>query len=194
MAKIGLKGLRAAKYDENSKTYGEVESVGKAIKSDISINSNNVKLYAEDAVAESDQSFKDGKIALEVDDLTVKMNGLLLGHTVSEEGELVANSSDIAPYVGMGFYCMTKKNNKIGYRAIFLVKVQFAEPNDNSETRGETVAFKTPSIEGTIMTDANGDWKKEESFETEQEAIAYLDSKFGNVEQAITEQNGDETM
>ena len=53
MAKIGLK------YPVY-KTDSAAGVIGKAIQADISITVNDVKLYADDAVAESDKSFQNG--------------------------------------------------------------------------------------------------------------------------------------
>ena len=73
MAKIGLKYLVAAKLNEDGTTYAKGFVVAKAIKANITANSNDVKLYADDGVSESDKSFKDGNISLNVDDLTQKV-------------------------------------------------------------------------------------------------------------------------
>ena len=181
MAKIGLRYPVAAPLTENetetSYTGGKV--IGKAINSDININSNDVKLYADDVIAESDKSFKDGNVKIGVDDLDYETQAMLLGHKVSEEGELVANADDTAPFVGFGFYGPTKKNNVLGFRAIFLHKVQFAEPAESITTKGETVSFQTPVLEGTIYTDVKGDWKSEKTFPTEAEAKTWLETKAG---------------
>ena len=181
MANIGLRGIKMAILDEATNEYSGGVTIGKAIKADIQISSNDVKLYAEDAVAESDQSFKSGKITIGVDDISTENQGLALGHQVSEEGELISRADDIAPYMGVGFYAVKKKNNKLKYRAIVFLKVQFSEPNDTSETKGETVSFQTPSIEGSILVNKNREWKKEKTFETEEEAIEYINEKL-NIE------------
>lgn len=180
MAKIGLKYIKAAVLDEKDNSYSGIIALGKAIKADVTVTSNDVKLYAEDALAESDQSFKEGSISLNVDDLEAQVYGTLLGHTVdSATKQITAKSTDIAPYVGVGFYATTKKSNVAGYRAIVLTKVQFSEPNDNSETKGETVSFQTPTIEGKINSLSDGVWKYEQTFATELEAQTYINEKLG---------------
>lgn len=181
MAKIGLRYPVAAPLTENEKTVGYTggRAIGKAINVDITINSNDVKLYADDAIAESDKSFKDGSVKIGVDDLDYETQAMVLGHKVSEGGELVANADDIAPFVGFGFYGPTKKNNVLGFRAIFLHKVQFAEPAESTTTKGETVSFQTPVLEGTIYADANNEWKTEKTFTSEAEAKTWLENKAG---------------
>lgn len=180
--KVGLKYPVCAKYDDStgSPVYSGGIVMGKAIAEDMTIDSNNTSLYADDALDEIDTSFKSGKTAVEVNDLSVETQAFLLGHTINAStGELVANANDASPYVGHGFYGRTLKNKVNKWRAVWLTKVQFSEPADSTKTQGESVAFQTPKIEGVIMKDINGDWKHEKTFDNEPDAIAYLNGKAG---------------
>lgn len=173
MAKIGLK---YPVYKSKNKSG----VIGKAIQADISISVNEVYLYADDGVAESDKSFQSGTITLGIDDLSDEIQVEFLGHTQDEEtGEITAKGNDENPYVGIGFYGVKKVKGARKYRAIWLPKVQFAEPEDTNSTKGDNIEFNTPTIEGTIMLDDNGVWKKENTFDTEADAIAYLEEKAG---------------
>lgn len=153
--------------------------IGKAIQADISITVNNVSLYADDAVAETDRSFQSGTITLGIDDLSDEIQAEFLGHETDESGEIIAKGTDAPPYVGIGFYGTKRVNGVNKYRAIWLPKVQFAEPNDTNTTKGETVTFNTPTLVGTIMLDDTGTWKNEQTFDTEAEAKSYLNGKAG---------------
>jgi phi13 family phage major tail protein len=181
MAKVGLKYPICAHYSDatGSPVYSNGLVMGKAIAEDLTIESNNTPVYADDALDELDTSFKSGKTAIELNDLSAETQAFLLGHKINGSGELVANSNDSSPYVGHGFYGRTVKNKISKWRAVWLTKVQFAEPADSTKTQGESVAFQTPKIEGTIMKDVNGDWKQEQTFDTEADAIAYLNGKAG---------------
>jgi phi13 family phage major tail protein len=173
MAKIGLK------YPVwRSTTTSECGVIAKAIQADIAISVNDVKLYADDAIAESDKSFQSGTITLGIDDLSDTVQTAFLGHTVNE-GEITASGTDQNPYVGIGFYGVKVVGGVRKFRAIWLPKVQFGEPADTNATKGDTVAFATPVLEGTIMLDDDGAWKYEQTFDTEAEAIAYLQAKSG---------------
>lgn len=171
MAKIGL---RYPVY----KTETTSGVIGMAIQADVSITTNDVKLYADDVVAESDKSFQSGTITLGIDDLSDTIQVAFLGHTVSD-GEITAKGSDSNPYVAIGFYGVKQVNNVKKYRAIWLPKVQFGEPSDTNKSKGENLEFATPVLEGTILLDDNGDWKKEKTFDTIAEAVAYLQAKSG---------------
>lgn len=179
MAKVGLKYPVYAKLGANG-AYAGGKVIAKAIKASVTAESNDVKLYADDGVAESDKSFKGGKISLNVDDLTSEIYADLLGHTYDEEKKTVVNNgNDIAPFVGVGFYGQVVRNNIPKYLAKFLKKAQFAEPADETETKGDTVNFQTPTIEGDIFKLDNGDWKEQAEFDTEQEARTWLEEKVG---------------
>jgi phi13 family phage major tail protein len=179
MAKIGLK-YPVYKGSVNKGV------IGKAIQADLAIQVNEVYLYGDDAIAESDKSFQSGKITLGVDDLSDTIQTEFLGHTIAESGEITANGTDNNPYVGLGFYGIKKVNNVQKFRAIWLPKVQFAEPNDANNTKGQNISFATPTLEGTIMLDDNGDWKKEQTFNIEAQAKAYLQDKAGILDKCTT--------
>lgn len=180
MKKVGLKHPVYALYSDatGSSIYTAGAVIAKAMKASIKINRNNEVLYADDDIDEIDQSFISGIETLSLNELPLEVQSVLLGHSIIN-GEMTANKNDISPYVGHGFYGAVKRNHQNKWRAIWFRKVQFAEPDDETETQGEKIVFKTPSIEGTIMKDIHGDWKDEKVFDTEPEAIAWLDGKAG---------------
>lgn len=174
MAKIGLQYLVYKRHDDPSKKG----VLAKAIQADLSIQTNEVKLYADDGVAESDKSFREGTITLGVDDLNDTIQTDVLGHSKDEgTGEITARGDDNNPFIGLGFISISKKNNSQKYRAVWLTKVQFVEPNDTNQTKGENTSFSTPTMTGTIMLDDNGVWKQENSFATLEDAKNYLNEK-----------------
>jgi phi13 family phage major tail protein len=182
MAKVGLKYPVCALYDEStgSATYTSGRVIAKLISCDVSIESNNVELYADDAIDESDKSFNKGTASINVNDLTTDVQAYLLGHTVNQAtGEMTCNSTDAAPFLGYGFYGRVIKGGVSRYRAVWLKKVKFAEFNDTTNTQGETIEFQTPTVEATIYRDIKGDWKEENTFDNEADAIAYLNGKAG---------------
>ena len=187
MAKIGLKYPVYAPVVENGTevTYSGGAVLARAIEANVNIETNDVKLYADDAVAESDQSFSKGTVTIGVDDLydaaKVALLAYVEGATVDASigsKELSAGGSTGAN-VGFGFYCKVIRSGLTRFRAIWLKKVQFREPADEATTKGESVEFKTPSLEGTVMMAADGKWKEEGTFSTEALAKAWLDGKCG---------------
>jgi len=173
MAKIGLR------YPVYKSSTAE-GVIGEAIQADITITSDEVKLYADDAIAESVKSFQTGTLTIGVDELSDAIYAAFLGHAVdAETEEVTAKSTDVSPYLGIGFYGVKIVDNVNKYRAIWLPKVQFAEPEDTNATKGETVTFNTPVLVGTIMPNDSDVWKMEQTFATAAEAKSYLDTKAG---------------
>ena len=182
MAQIGLKYLICAPVTEtnNDVSYSDGLVMSYAIKTDLSIEINDAKLYGDDRIIESIKEFKSGKLTLNGDHLEYEVLALILGHKVEKitpgnGTKLTAKGDDDGKPVGVGFYSTTVKNGKRRFRAIWLHKVKFGIPNESLETKGDNITFQTPSIEGTISTDILGVWKEEATFETEAAARAWLD-------------------
>lgn len=184
MAKIGLQYPVFSPLTETDSAvaYGSGIVLGKAISVGTSINVADVKLYADDGVAEEDKSFDSGTLTLNSTHLSQEGRVLILGHTLQSAGiegypevmEVVSKDGDEGPYGGFGFYGKEKINGATKFHAYFLTKVKFKEPNDDFETKGETTAFQTPTIEGDIHRDVTGLWKRDIVVETEAQAKAWL--------------------
>lgn len=93
--------------------------------------------------------------------------------------EVISNTDDIAPYVGVGAVGKSVVNGAKKYKAKFYYKVQYHEPNDENSTKTDTTNFAHDTIEGNIFLLDNGDWKAEETFDTLAAAEAYIDTKLG---------------
>lgn len=195
MAKIGLNNLWYSKLTEASDgtpTYDGAKSVGKAVSASASISNNSATLYADDALAESDTSFQSGTITLGVDDDREATFADLLGHEVQED-EVVRNVNDVAPFVGLARIIVKMVSNVRLYKVEVLYKVKFSEPSQDDNTKGDSVEFATPTIEGTIAALANGDWSTSKTFSTKEAAIAYIQSTFaaaGSTFRVVYDANG----
>lgn len=187
MAKIGLRYpvYSPATETDSTITYGTGAVLAKAISANISIENNDIKLYADDAVAESDNSFASGTITIGIDDLYDTAKVALLDYIEGDTVDATTGAKELSvgtaspAYVGFGFYGKVIRSKSPYWRAIWLKKVQFAEPSDELKTKGESVEFGTPELEGTIMMAADGKWKEEGTFSTEAGAKAWLDGKCG---------------
>ena len=69
--RIGLKYPAYAKETETGTavSYSNGAVLAKAISADLAINYSDVEVYADDSLDDTDQSFEDGTIALETNDI-----------------------------------------------------------------------------------------------------------------------------
>ena len=184
MAQIGLTNLWYGILTEGADgtpSYGGAKSFGKAVSAKVDPSNNDAKLYADDALAESDSSFNSAKVTLGVADDDMTVFAEILGHTTVSDGGsdhvMKRNVNDAAPYVGLGRVVTKLVNNKHIYKGEFLYKVKFSEPGQEDETKGESVDFKTPEIEGTASALANGDWSDSGVFDTKDAAVKWVKDK-----------------
>ena len=179
MAKIGLNNFRYSKLTESetgTATYDGAKKPAKAVSCKVSISTSSASLYADDALAESDSSFNSGTVTIGIDEEDNQTMADLLGHTLAEEGgEMVRNANDVAPYVGLGRVVVKMVNGVRKYKVEFLNKVKFSEPSQDDKTKGENVEFTTSELEGTVSTLADGTWSKTKTFDTQADAIKYLE-------------------
>ncbi len=182
MAKIGLTNFwysHLTEAEDGTPSYDGAISFGKAISASVSISNNSAMLYADDQLAESDTSFQSGTVTLGVDEDADTVFADVLGHTVAEgTGEVISSANDAAPWVGLARVITKMVNGSYQYKAVILYKVKFAEPSDDDETKGESIEFSTPEIEGTIATLANGNWRASKTFTSKAAAVEYITNIF----------------
>ncbi len=168
MATIGLDRLYYAPITEaeitGDETYGTPVMLAKAISAELSVELAEATLYADDGAAVIIKEFKNGTLSLGVDDIGRAAAEELTGATTDDNGVLVSSSEDGGSPVAIGFRAK-KANGK--YRYFWLYKVKFGVPSTNLATKGDSITFSTPTIEGTVSRrnklDGNGNhpWKAE---------------------------------
>jgi phi13 family phage major tail protein len=178
MAKIGLNNFRYSlltEAEDGTPSYAGAKIPAKAIDCKVSIENNTAELYADDTLAESDYTFKKGTVTLTIDEDDDTILAEILGHKISEDGEMIRKDTDVAPFVGLGRILTKIVNSVYKYKVEFLPKVKFAEPSQEDATKGENVEFKTSTLEGTVMKLADGSWSKTKTFTDKAEALTYLE-------------------
>ena len=167
MATIGLDKLYYAKITEDAEgneTYAAPVQLAKAISADLSVELAEATLYADDGAAEIVKEFKSGTLSLGVDDLGGSVASDLTGSTIDNNGVVISTAEDGGDPVAVGFRAK-KSNGK--YRYFWLYRIKFGIPATALATKGDSITFNTPTIEGTIMRrnkmDAKGrhPWKAE---------------------------------
>ena len=167
MATIGLDKLYYAKITEaenGDETYGTPIQLAKAISADLSVELAEATLYADDGTAEVAKEFKSGTLSLGIDDIGNVAASDLTGATIDKNNVVISASEDNGAPVAVGFRAK-KANGK--YRYFWLYRVVFGIPATNLATKGDSITFSTPTIEGTVLRRNKADtrgkhpWKAE---------------------------------
>ena len=151
MATIGLDKLYYAKITEaenGDETYAQPVQLAKAMSADLSVELAEATLYADDGASEIVKEFKNGTLSLGVDDIGAAVASDLTGATIDANGVVVSASEDGGEPVAVGFRAK-KSNGK--YKYYWLYRVKFGIPATNLATKGDSITFSTPTIEGTIL-------------------------------------------
>ena len=151
MATIGLDKLYYAKITEDkdgNETYATPVPLAKAMTADLSVELAEATLYADDGAAEIVKEFKSGTLSLGIDDLGASIASDLTGATIDSDGVIISTQEDGGAPVAVGFRAK-KANGK--YKYYWLYRVKFGIPATNLATKGDSITFSTPTIEGTIL-------------------------------------------
>lgn len=151
MATIGLDMLHYAKIteDENgNESYGTPQKLAKAMSADLSVELAEATLYADDGAAEIVKEFKSGTLSLGVDDIGAAVASDLTGATIDSNGVVISTGEDGGDPVAIGFRAK-KSNGK--YKYFWLYRVKFGIPATALATKGDSITFNTPTIEGTVL-------------------------------------------
>lgn len=152
MATVGLKNLYYAVLTSDTTsgvTYGAPKKIAGAIQVDFNPSVSNETLYGDDAPFATASSITDYTVNIESADLPLEDMAALLGHTVdSTTKQLIAKASDNPPYVAIMFEG-PKHNGETRY--VKLLKGKFAPSQETFQTKGESITYTTPSLEGHFV-------------------------------------------
>ena len=185
MARVGFK---KAKYNQivngAYKTLGTggVPVFEKVIEEKFAPEYNNAELYANDAIAECDYSFKKGTLSLTIADDKDELCAELFGNNIAEGGEVTSTIEDTAPEFAYGHIIPKIVGGARKYKVEFFPRIKFTEISGDNKTRADSVEFGTTSltaivypIDTAINGMASGVWEKHNTFGTLAEAETYLD-------------------
>ena len=151
MATVGLDRLYYSKITENTagdEAYGTPQMLAKAISADLEIELNEATLFADDSAAEVVKEFKSGKLSLGINDIGAAVAGDLVGAVIDDNGVVISQGEGMPSPVAVGFRAK-KSNGK--YRYFWIYRVIFGIPATNLATKGDSISFNTPTVEGTIL-------------------------------------------
>jgi len=151
MATIGLDSLFYSKITEDQngiETYGTPKVLAKAMTAELSIELIEAILYADDGASEVIKEFKSGSLSLGIDDIGSLVAQDLTGCKIDSNNVVVSRSEDGGSPVAIGFRAK-KANGK--YRYFWLYRVIFSVPATSLATKGDSITFSSPTIEGTVF-------------------------------------------
>lgn len=130
---------------ETAPSYDTAKPAPGVMSLNINPNSSQETLFADDGPMETATTL--GKIEVEIqkNQLKTSEKADLLGHTLDSNGAIVYGDSDVPPWAAIGFRTL-KSNGK--YRYVWLYKGKFSEPEDNNETKGDSINFQADTISG----------------------------------------------
>ena len=151
MATIGLDSLYYAKITEDQngiETYGTPKVLAKAMSAELSVELIEAILYADDGASEVVKEFKSGSLSLGIDDIGAQVAQDLTGCKIDSNNVVISRSEDGGSPVAIGFRAK-KANGK--YRYFWLYRVIFSVPTTSLATKGDSITFSSPTIEGTVF-------------------------------------------
>lgn len=190
MAGIGLKSFKYGALTEASTlaqcTYATPAVLAGAISCSVSLDIAEAELYADDVLKEKASVIKKGTITLGIDEDDDEKFAALLGlssASLTIEGatdakEYISKVDDVPVAHGFGHIVTKIVGGVAKYKVEWFPKVVFKPFIPEAQTKGDSLEFKTPSVEGTIMPLADGIWEKHATFSSETAAQTYLTSLF----------------
>ncbi|MDO4503857.1 MAG: phage tail protein [Clostridia bacterium] len=198
MSTIGLDSLYYAKITEDAngdETYSSPIKLAKAMTAELSVELAEATLFADDGASEIVKEFKSGTISLGIDDIGVTAAQDLTGAKIDNNHVVVSTSDDSCEPVAIGFRAK-KSNGK--YRYYWLYRVKFGIPGASLQTKGDSITFSTPTIEGTVMRRNKVDglnnhpWKSEVNEDDSSFSSSTISGWFSEVYEPDFESSGNE--
>ena len=130
------------------KHMGHPKILAKAMTAELSVELIEAILYADDGASEVVKEFKSGALTLGIDDIGSLVAQDLTGCKIDSNNVVVSRSEDGGKPVAIGFRAK-KSNGK--YRYFWLYRVIFSVPTTSLATKGDSITFSSPTIEGTVF-------------------------------------------
>jgi len=186
MAKIGMEYVCSAELTESNaggqytRTYANGRYWGPSSSFTGSPTNSDVKDFGDDRACETDVSFSNGSLSVELNENTLALEAWLLGHTYdASTKKMVCNSADVPPFLGTAAIGKSRRNNVTIYRVIVYYKTQFASPEDGLQTKQENTTFNHTTLSGSFFECQDHAWKEMQEFDTLDAAKTYINTLFG---------------
>lgn len=128
--------------------YGAVTPAPGVMHVNINPNASVATAFFDDGPGETATTLGNIDVEIQKNALTATNKADLLGHTIDANGGVVYADNDVPPWVAIGFRTL-KSNGK--YRYVWLYKGRFADPEDNNETKADSINFQSDVIKGQFV-------------------------------------------
>lgn len=162
MATIGLRDVYYALLTSDpvsgSPTYETPVRIAGAISANVNPNASSATLFADDGPYDTAATIGEISLELNMADLDLATQAVLLGHTLGSDGVLKCKAGDVPPWVAVGFRTLKSNGH---YRYYWLNKGKFALPEDDLQTKGDSIEFQTPTISGSfVKRNCDDEWRR----------------------------------
>ena len=165
--RIGLSNVVYAVLNEatdiasGTPTYGTIKPLANALELSFDPAGNAATLFADDGAAFVADNVGEMKISFGIADIDPANYAEILGHTYAN-GIMGQNSTDQSPYIAIG--AKRLRAGKDGANAVYdyfwLPKVKLTKPKESAKTKGASIEFQTPMLEGSVVKlVANGNYR-----------------------------------
>jgi len=148
--RVGLRDVYYAMLTQDNDigvAYQAPERIIGAITANINPNPSTETLFADDGPMIVASTLGEIELELTMAHLPIDVIAALLGHAVVAN-KLIKSAADIPPWLALGFRALKANGN---YRYVWLLKGKFMVPEEVHETRGDTIDFQTPTINGSFV-------------------------------------------
>lgn len=161
MAQIGLKDVYYALLTSDATgnaVYSDPVRISGAMTANINPNPATGTLFADDGPSDTAATLGEISLELGMSDLPLEAQSVLLGHAYdATKGILSKAGSDVSPWLALGFRSLKSDGT---YRYYWLTKGKFSTPEEELETKGDSINFKTPTITGSfVKREADDKWQ-----------------------------------
>jgi len=161
MATIGLRDVHYALLTSDpatgTATYAAPVKVIGAITANINPNASSATLFYDDGPGDTAATLGEITLELNLADIPLATQAVWLGHDYSG-GILKRKGGDTPPWLAIGF--RTLKSNG-AYRYMWLNKGKFTVPEEDYNTKGDSIEFGTPTITGSfVKRDCDDEWER----------------------------------
>lgn len=173
------------KDDGTLLTYGTPVELPGLMKIGLSLNSSSATAFYDNGPGETASTMGAIEVTVDKNALSSTEIAMLLGHKTTTNGIIVSSSDDVSPEGALGYRTL-KSNGK--HVLVWLLKGSFGEPDEETETKGDSINFQNSSLVGnfakvnkkfTIGTESKQPWRtmidEEDASATPEISAAFFD-------------------